>query len=334
MKKLRIGLMGAGRLGRSILRLAVAHPQIEVAAISDPASAASLAYLLQYDSILGPAADPVRVVGDGLSWGKQQIALLPGRDPGEVAWSDARVDIVIEATAQPRRRADAKKHLDRGAQRVILCVPCADPDVTLSMGINEGMLSPSHRIIAAGSPTGHAAAWTLQTLQASFGLRRAFCTQVHAYTGKQHLADAPADDLRRARAATCSIVPQPLDLGDELAALVPAARGLLSSMALHVPLANGALVDLVTYTERPVSVAAVNEAMGAAAALHGGRFAVTDDPIVSSDVKLSPLSGTFDRQATMALGEHAIKTLTWYDCSWGYAHRTLELALHLAQGGF
>ena len=334
MKKIRIGILGAGRLGRNLLRLAPTWPGVEVAAISDPASAESLAYLLKYDSVLGPAQTEIGLQGDQLQLGSQRVALLPGREPGEVAWGDAKVDLVIDTTGRSCRRADAGKHLDRGASRVLLCVPCVDADATVVMGHNQGSLLPSHRIIAVGSPTAHAALPVLQVLQQQFGLARTFYTAVHAYTSDQRLADMPADDLRCGRAAAENIVPQPGHADAVLTALVPAAKGRLSSMALKVPVANGAVVDMVTYTERAIDVNSVNAAMRAAAAGPLQHvFGITDDPIVSSDVKLSPLSGLFDAQATMILGEHAVKTLTWYDSGWGFAHRTLELVQHIAQGG-
>jgi glyceraldehyde 3-phosphate dehydrogenase len=323
-----IGLMGLGRIGRNIFRILYKSEDLRIEAVSDVADHAGLAYLLKFDTILGRFPDEVSARDGNLYVAGRQVKMLSGEKPGDVNWGDLGVDIVVEATAKFRTRAELERHFEMGAKRVILCTPPADPpDITVVMGVNEDQLRPEHRIVSNASCTAHAAAPVLKILDDAFGIQRAFLTTVHAFTNQQRLADVPAEDPRRGRAAAENIIPQETQAAEVITGLLPQLEGKLTAHAMNVPVANGSVVDLVCWHERPVTVEALNEVVRTAAATARWKDVLeyTADPIVSSDVLLTPYSGTYDSLATMVLGKNVSKTLTWFDNGWGYAHRVVDL---------
>jgi glyceraldehyde 3-phosphate dehydrogenase len=327
----RIGLMGLGRIGRNIFRIVHDQPDIELAAVCDPADKAALAYLLRFDTILGRFPAEIRVDGDDLVVQHRRIRMLDAVDPD---WSALGVETVIEATARYRTRAELERHLAAGARRVILCSPPVDPpDFTVVIGVNDDLLRPEHRIVSNASSTANAAAPMLNVLNEAFGIKRAFLSTVHAYTNQQRLADVPAEDPRRGRAAAENIIPQSTNSAELVMQLLPALRGKLSGLAMNVPVANGSVVDLVCWHTRPVAVEEVNRAVRQATATPrlAGILAYEDAPIVSSDILNSAASGTFDSLATMALAGAVSKTLVWFDNGWGYAHRVVDLVRRFQQ---
>ncbi|HVG06571.1 MAG TPA: glyceraldehyde 3-phosphate dehydrogenase NAD-binding domain-containing protein [Thermoanaerobaculia bacterium] len=324
----RIGLMGLGRIGRNIFRILYKSEDIRIEAVSDVADHAGLAYLLKFDTILGRFPDEVSARDGHLYVAGRQVKMLSAENPGEVNWGDLGVETVIEATAKFRTRAELERHLEMGAKRVILCTPPADPpDITVVMGVNEDQLKPEHRIVSNGSCTSHAAAPVLKILDEAFGIQRAFLTTVHAYTNQQRLADVPAEDPRRGRAAAENIIPQETQAAEVITGLLPKLEGKLTAHAMNVPVANGSVVDLVCWHDRPVTVDAVNEVVRTAASTEGWKdiLEYVTDPIVSSDILLSRYSGSYDSLATMVLGKNVSKTLTWFDNGWGYSHRVVDL---------
>lgn len=324
----RIGLMGLGRIGRNIFRILYKSEDVRIEAVSDVADHAGLAYLLKFDTILGRFPDEVSARDGHLYVAGRQVKMLSAEKPGDVNWGDLGVETVIEATAKFRTRAELEKHLEAGAKRVILCTPPADePDITVVMGVNEDQLRPEHRIVSNGSCTAHAAAPVLKILDEAFGIQRAFLTTVHAYTNQQRLADVPAEDPRRGRAAAENIIPQETQAAEVITGLLPQLEGKLTAHAMNVPVANGSVVDLVCWHDREVTVEAVNEVVRTAAATDRWKdiLEYATDPIVSSDILLSKYSGTYDSLATMVLGKNVSKTLTWFDNGWGYSHRVVDL---------
>lgn len=324
----RIGLMGLGRIGRNIFRILHNHPEIRIEAMSDPADPAALAYLIRFDTVLGRFPDEVSARDGHLEVAGRQVKMFQAEPPGQIPWGDLGVDTVIEATSLFRTRAEMEKHLEAGARRVILCSPPADPpDITVVMGVNDDRLRPEHRIVSNASCTAHAAAPVLEVLNDAFGIEQAFLTTVHAYTNQQRLADVPAEDPRRGRAAAENIIPQESNSAEVVMELLPELRGKVTGLALNVPVHNGSVVDLVCWHQRPVNVESVNEALRTAAGSARLREILDyeDDPIVSSDILISRFSGTFDSLATMTLGDRVSKTLTWFDNGWGYAHRVVDL---------
>jgi len=329
---IRIGLMGFGRIGRNIFRILHEREDIQVVAISDIAPHQNLEYLLRYDTIMGRFPDTISIKDGHLYTRGRQTRMYSGRDPGDVNWREEDVDVVIEATSRSRSRAEAAKHLDMGAKRVILCAPPSDaPDKTVVYGLNHQDLTLDHRIISNSSITSHCAGLIMKILDEAFGIERLFFTSIHAYTNDQRLADVPAKELRRSRAAHENIIPTETRSTKVFEELFPHLENKISGIALNVPVSNGSLVDMVTFTRKPVSVNAVNEVVRtAASAFYGGLIEYVTDPIVSSDVIRSPYSSTFDSLGTLTLGENVVKTIAWFDNGWGYAHRVLDLISHMA----
>lgn len=324
----RIGLMGLGRIGRNIFRILYDSNDFRIGAISDVADHAALAYLLRFDTILGRFPEEVSIKDGHLYVAGRQIEMLSGEHPGDVDWGALGVETVIEATSRHRTRAELERHLERGAKRVILCAPSADPpDITVVMGVNDGELKAEHRIVSNGSNTAHCAAPIAKVLHDAFGIQRAFLTTVHAYTNQQRLADVPSEDPRRGRAAAENIIPQESNSAEMVMRLLPELQGRVTGLAINVPVPNGSVVDLVCWHDRKVTVEAINEVVRTAAGSPRWRgiLAYEDDPIVSSDILQSPYSSTFDSLATMVLGENVSKTLSWFDNGWGYAHRVVDL---------
>ena len=327
MEPIRVGLMGFGRIGRNLFRVLYARDDIRIAAISDVADHGSLEYLLRFDTILGRFPEEVSIREGHLYVRGRQIPMLSGAGPSDVDWGKLGIDVVVEATARPRTRPELEQYLARGVKRVVLCAPPKDPpDLTVVVGVNDGKLRPEHRIVSNGSCTAHCAAPIIKILHEAFGIEKAFLTTVHAYTNQQRLADVPAEDPRRGRAAAENIIPQATNSAEVVMDLLPELRGRITGMAMNVPVPNGSVVDLVCWHERPVTITAINEVVRTAAASQWqGILQYEDDPIVSSDVVRSPYSSTFDALATMVLEGRVSKTLAWYDNGWGYAHRVVDL---------
>jgi len=325
--------MGFGRIGRNLFRILYDRDDIQVAAVSDIADHGSLEYLLRFDTILGRFPDEVVIKNENIYVVGRQIPMLSAAGPADVNWSHLGVDVVIEATGRSRTRPELEMHLERGAERVILCAPPADPpDITVVMGVNDDRLRPEHRIVSNGSCTAHCAAPVIKVLNEAFGIRKAFLTTVHAYTNQQRLADVPSKDPRRGRAAAENIIPQETKTAEVITDLIPELKGKVQAMAMNVPVPNGSVVDLVCWHDKKVSTEAINEVVRTAAASHWQDILYyEDDPVVSSDIVRTTYSSVFDSLATMTLDEEVSKTLSWYDNSWGYTHRVVDLIGHLAQ---
>ena len=331
----RIALMGFGRLGRNIFRILMEREDFTLAAISDIADHGGLEYLLRYDTILGRFPHEVSIKEGHLYTLGKQIDMLSGKDPGDVNWRDYDVDVVIDATARSRSRSEHLKHIEAGAKKVLLLSPPADePDKTVIMGLNHDDVTHDYKIISNSSITAHCAAPIIKSIHTAFGIERLFLTSVHAYTNDQRLADVPSSDLRTSRAAGENIIPAQTGTAQVLEDLFPELNGKISALALKVPVPNGSLVDMVTFTQKPVTKTAINEVVRTSAHdLYPDLIEYTDDPIVSSDVKSSPYSSTFDALATQVLDDSLVKTVSWFDNGWGYAHRAIDLVAHLASKG-
>jgi len=330
---IRVGLMGFGRIGRNLFRILHDRDDFEVRAISDIAEPAALEYLLRYDTVHGRFPVEVAIRDGVLRWNGRRAKILSGREPGDVPWGDLGVDVVVEATARYRSRAEIERHLATGARRVILCVPPTDPpDITVVIGVNDDRLRPDHRIVSNASCTAHCAAPLFKILHQAFGVRRGLFTTVHAYTSRDRLADVPDDDLRRGRAAAQNIIPTSTNAASMIMELLPALAGRIEGMAMNVPVPDGSVVDLVCWTERPATTETVNAAVRAAAeGPLAGILEYEEDPIVSSDVIGNPHSSVFDALSTMVLGGSLVKAVAWYDNGWGYASRVVDLMERFAR---
>ncbi len=324
-----VGIFGFGRIGRNLFRLLYPRDDLRIGAVADLAEPEGVEYLLRFDTLLGRFPDEVSAKDGFLYCAGRRIPLITGKaQPPVPAWGQLGVDTVLEATSRGRRRAEVEAHLQAGAKRVILLAPPLEPpDVTIVRGLNDEALSAGHRMISNASSTVHCLAPVLRLLHDAFGLRRAVFTTIHSYTSAHRLADVPAEDKRRGRAAAENIIPQESRSPAMLLNLIPELRGRLSGYAMNVPVSNGSVVDLVCWHERPAARDAINEVLRTAAGSGRWRQVLRyeDEPIVSSDVARSSFSSTFDSLATMTLTDRVSKTLSWFDSGYGYAHRAVEL---------
>ena len=332
MSKPRIAINGFGRIGRTITRIAKLRGHYDVIAVNDLSSAEDLAYAFRYDSIHGVYPGEVSVSGDEMEIDGDPFLVLSEKDPANLPWAELGVDYVVESTGKFRTIADLEKHLQAGAKRVILTVPCKDPlDATVVTGVNDHVVTPDSRIISNASCTTNCAAPMVKVLHESFGIRRGLLTTVHAYTSDQRLIDAPHKDLRRSRNAATNIVPTSTGAARAIGQVLPALQGKLDGMAMRVPVPDGSLVDLTVELDKAVTEAAVNEAMAAAAAGPlRGILEYCTDPIVSGDIIGNPHSVIFDSLLTQVLEGHMVKVIGWYDNEWGYSTRVEELINRVA----
>ena len=330
----RVGLVGFGRIGRNLFRILYRRKDVEIAGITDLANPASLEYLLRFDTVLGRFPDLVSIKEGNLYAAGRRIPIITGPEADKVQWRDHGVHTVLEATAKTRTRAELERHLASGAHRVISLAPPADGvDALIVMGVNDGILRKEHRVVSTGSSTVHCLAPTVKILHEAFGVRRAIFTTVHSYTSQHRLADVPAQEKRRGRAAAENIIPQVSRSPGMVVEAIPELAGKLTGYAMNVPVRNGSLVDLTCWFEKKVTKTAINEVVRTAAATREWRDIVSyeEDPIVSTDVAQSPHSAIFDSLATMVMGERIGKTISWYDPGYGFAHRAADLLERFAR---
>ena len=324
----RVGINGFGRIGRNLLRAAKkAEADFEFVAVNDITDPATLAHLLKYDSVLGRYPGRVEVHQDGLLIDDAPLKVTAERDPANLPWKELGAEIVIESTGLFTDREKAEKHIEAGAQKVIISAPAKGEDITLVLGVNDDQYDPAvHNVISNASCTTNCVAPMAKVLFDSFGVEHALMTTIHAYTNDQNLLDLPHNDLRRARAAAVNIVPASTGAAKALRLVIPEAGGIMDGMAFRVPVPDGSVTDLVAVLSREASRDEINDAFLAAASDGplAGKLVYTDDPIVSSDIVGSPASCTFDSLSTMANGS-LVKVVGWYDNEWGYSNRLVDL---------
>jgi glyceraldehyde 3-phosphate dehydrogenase len=332
---LKVAINGFGRIGRAVFRIIATRPEsdIEVVAINDLADDDVLAYLLEYDTVMGPFDQEV-IVSDGtMKVGPHQIRMLRETDPAMLPWEELGVDVVIESTGVFRDRASLHKHLEAGAKRVVLTVPSKDPiDETVVLGVNDDQLDVSDVIVSNASCTTNCLAPVAKVLNDEFGIRKGVMTTVHAYTNDQRLADVPHKDLRRSRAATENIIPTTTGAAKAVGEVLPELKGKLDGMAMRVPVPDGSTVDLVVELAKDVTADEVNAAIKRAAeGTMAGILQYSEDPIVSTDIIGNPHSSIFDSAGTQVLGGNLVKVLSWYDNEWGYSNRVVDLVERLGE---
>jgi|TARA_B100002003_G_C14117469_1_gene537467 glyceraldehyde 3-phosphate dehydrogenase len=328
----KIAINGFGRIGRTIMRIAKTHAYYDVVAVNDLASPEQLAYAFKYDSIHGTFPGEISLSGDTMEINGDPFEVLGERDPAKLPWREMEVDYVIESSGAFRHLVDLNKHLDAGAKRLILTVPCKDPlEATLVTGVNDHVVTESSSIISNASCTTNCAAPLAKVLHESFGIKRGLLTTVHAYTSDQRLIDAPHKDKRRSRNAATNIVPTSTGAARAIGLVLPELAGKLDGIAMRVPVPDGSLIDLTVEVEKDVTVAEVNAAMAAAAAGPlKNILAYTEEALVSSDIIGNSHSSIFDSLLTQVMDKRLVKVVSWYDNEWGYSTRIEELITRLA----
>ncbi len=327
----RVAINGFGRIGRLFLRAATKRSAaFEVVAVNDLTDAATMAHLLKYDSVHGVWPGEVFGGEGSLVFEGREIKVLSAADIGLLPWRELGVDIVVECTGHFTDRAQAARHLDQGAKKVLISAPAKDPDLTVVMGVNDADYDPArHHIISNASCTTNCLAPLVKVVLDRFGVEQGFMTTVHAYTNDQRILDLPHKDLRRARAAAVSIIPTSTGAARAIGLVLPELKGRLDGFALRVPVPDGSVVDLVLTLSSEATAEEINAAVKEAAeGPLAGILRYTTDPLVSADIVGDPHSCIFDAGLTMVLGRQA-KLVAWYDNEWGFSNRLVDLCLRL-----
>lgn len=332
----RVGIMGFGQTGRNVFRILAGRSDLEVVAIADTVPADQLLYLLKFNTLFGRFDEPLDLTPGRLRFRDREIRFWSEMPKGEVPpWSEENVDVVLECTARALTRPEIERHFEAGARRVIVATPSpGSVDILLVRGWNDGDLRAGHRVVGLASSTVSCVVPILSILKEAFGVERLFFNAVHAYTNAHRLADVPLSDKRRGRSAPENIIPQESRSEALLGELFPDLAGKLTASAMDVPVANGSVVDLTCWHERPVSVESIVEAVRrGASGRWKGVVACEEEPIVSSDVTRSEYACMFDAPATMVLGSKLSKTLCWIDAGWAPSMRIVEVASALSRLG-
>lgn len=334
---MRIGINGFGRIGRNFLKASLQrHPGLEVVAVNELAPAETCAHLLRHDSTYGRYPHEVRATQNVLEVQGRRLQLSAEREPANIPWREAGVELVVEATGLFTDAKAAQGHLGaQGARKVVISAPAKNEDLTVVVGVNHDAYAPAaHHVVSAASCTTNALAVLLDPLVDAFGWKRGFMTTVHSYTSDQSLLDGPHRDLRRARSAVANIVPTSSGAAKALYLAVPETKGAFDGFALRVPTATVSIIYLVAQLGRDATQQGLNDVLRAAAAtgpLHN-ILAVEDAPLVSSDFRGSPHSAVVDAGLTQAMGD-LVQLCAWYDNEWAYACRLGDLAAHLVARG-
>lgn len=326
MKNIRIGINGFGRIGRTLFRLLEKYPNIEVVAINDLADAKTLAHLLKYDSIHGTFEADIRSEGNSITVNGRAIQVFNHNHPKEIDWKAQAVDLVVEATGKFKKEEQLRHHLKNGAKKVILSVPPEEDDIKMVvLGVNEGIIGADDHIISNASCTTNNAAPMIKVINELCGVEQAYITTIHSYTSDQNLHDGPHRDLRRARAASQSIIPTTTGAAKALTGIFPELSNVIGGCGIRVPVPNGSLTDITFNVKKETSIAEINATFKKYAEnelkniLH-----YTEDPIVSIDINNSCHSCTFDSLMTSVIGK-MVKIIGWYDNETGYCSRIIDL---------
>ena len=331
----KVAINGFGRIGRNVLRAGISNPGIEFVAVNDLADANTLAHLLKYDSVHGALDAEVRVDGNFIVINDQIIKVYAEKDPAALPWNEMGVQMVVESTGRFTKRADAAKHLDAGAEKVIISAPGKEEDITIVMGVNERKYDPNqHHVVSNASCTTNCLAPVAKVINDRFGIIKGFMTTVHSYTNDQQILDLPHKDLRRARAASMSIIPTTTGAAKAVGLVIPELKGKLNGFAMRVPTPNVSVVDLVVEVSKEVTVEEINRALKEAS-LGGmkGILGYSEEPLVSRDYNGNRHSSVVDSLLTMVMENNMVKVVAWYDNEWGYSCRIVDLMVYMAKKG-
>ncbi len=332
---MKVGINGFGRIGRNIMRAALASNDIDFVAVNDLTNAATLAHLLKYDSVLGNLSADVKASADGITVDGDEFKVLSVKDPAQLPWKDLGVDVVFESTGAFANREGATKHLQAGAKKVIITAPAKGPDITLVLGVNDEKYDPkAHHIISNASCTTNCLAPLAKVIHERFGIRKGWMTTIHSYTNDQRLLDLPHKDLRRARAAAMSMIPTTTGAATAVGEVLPELKGRLDGFSMRVPTPNVSVVDLNAILEKQATGAEVNAALReAAAGPMQGYLTVSDEELVSIDFRGNPYSSIVDAPYTKVMDGDFLKVLSWYDNEWGYSSRCVDLLRKIVAQG-
>ncbi len=323
---MRIAINGFGRIGRIFLRSILAKPSIQVVAINDLTDTATLAHLFKYDSVHRGFNGNVDFDETNLYINNQKIKVLAQHEPSALPWKDLNIDLVVESTGKFTSRQDAEQHLNAGAKQVIISAPAIDKDIpTVVLGVNDGMVDLHSPVLSNASCTTNNVATMVKIMDDNWGIVNGYITTVHSMTGDQSLHDMPHKDLRRARAASASIIPTTTGAAKAITSIFPHLDGKLGGAGIRVPVLNGSLTDFTCTLKMQPTVEAINLAFKqAAGSTMQNVLEYTEDPIVSADIIDNTHSCIFDAQLTSIVGD-LVKVVGWYDNEVGYSSRLADL---------
>ena len=329
-----VAINGFGRIGRSILRIIVEQDlDINVVAINDLGDYDNLAYLFKHDSIMGVLDADISVTKDLLKINNRNINLISISDPSELPWKELNVEIVIESTGIFTDNESLNKHINAGANRVLLTVPPKDEvDATIVLGVNDDTLTNDSRLISNASCTTNCLAPIAKVLNDNFTIQSGLMTTVHAYTNDQALAETTHKDFRRGRNATQNIIPTSTGAAKAVGMVMPELNGKLDGMAMRVPVPNGSVVDLIVELDKSVTVDEINKAVKKASENElNGILSYSEVPLVSTDILGNPNSSIYDATSTEILENKHVRVVCWYDNEWGYSNRVVDLISKLIE---
>ena len=326
-----VGINGFGRVGRAAFRAAYERDlELEWVGINDLAGPEALVHLLKYDSVYGRFPGTAKADDGVIRIDDTEIPVFSEADPARLPWGDLGAEVVIEATGRFRSRADAAKHLEGGARKVIVSAPVKDADATVVLGVNfsQAYDVEVHDVVSNASCTTNCLAPVAKVLHETVGIRHGMMTTIHAYTSDQRLIDLPHKDLRRARAAGVNLIPTSTGAAKAIGLVIPELAGKLNGFAVRAPIPTGSIVDLTIEAARPTSIDEINALFRERADVEefAGILAYSEEPLVSSDIVRSPYSAIFDAPLTSVVDETQVKVVAWYDNEWGYSNRLVELA--------
>ena len=333
----RVAINGFGRIGRLVLRAIVesGRTDLEVVAINDLADLKTNVHLLKYDSVHGRLAVAVQARDGTMVVGGREIKVLQERDPAKLPWGDLAIDVALECSGIFNKRADAAKHLEAGAKKVLISAPATDEDLTVVYGVNDDKLTADHRIVSNASCTTNCLAPVAYVLNEAIGIQRGFMTTIHSYTGDQPIVDTMHKDLHRARAGAISMIPTSTGAARAVGKVLPELNGKLDGTAMRVPTPNVSVVDFKFVPKRPTSVDEVNAAIKDAAAGNKlrGILGWYDEPLVSTDFNHDAHSSIFAINETRVVDGNLVRVMSWYDNEWGFSLRMADTAVAMARAG-
>lgn len=331
----KVVINGFGRIGRNVFRGAMNNPEIDILAVNDLTDAKTLAHLLKYDSIHGTLEANVEAQGDSIVVNGKKIKVIAQTDPSKLPWRELGAEIAVESTGRFTDGEKAKAHLEAGAKKVIISAPATNEDITIVMGVNEDKYdAKAHNIISNASCTTNCLAPFAKVLNDNFGIISGLMTTVHAYTNDQNILDLPHKDLRRARAAACSIIPTSTGAAKAVALVLPELKGKLNGFAMRVPTPNVSITDLTVMLSKETTAEEINAQMKKASeGAMKGILGYSEEPLVSRDYNHDSRSSIVDALSTMVVNGNMAKVVSWYDNEWGYSNRVIDLAIYIARKG-
>ncbi len=329
----KVGINGFGRIGRLAFRAAVNRKDIEIVGINDIVEPEYMAYMLKYDSTHGRFDGTVEVKDGNLIVNGKKIRVTAERDPANLKWSDVGAEIIIESTGLFLTQEDGQKHITAGAKKVVFSAPAKDDTPTFVMGVNHKKLTSAHTIVSNASCTTNCLAPIAKVLNDKFGIVEGLMSTVHAVTATQKTVDGPsAKDWRGGRGGFSNIIPSSTGAAKAVGLVLPELKGKLTGMSFRVPVSDVSVVDLVVRLEKPATYEQVKTAMKEASEGElKGILGYTEDEVVSSDFLGDARTSIFDAKAGIALNDHFVKVVSWYDNEWGYSNKIIDLVQELAK---